>query len=204
MSEQWLSIVEYARLNSLSDMTVRRRIKTGRLHAVLREGKYYIQQPLSANEGASEIASPNSLKTHETNQTVSASNTKSLYLEQTGREPESIKLPNQRYSFGLQSPAPQPTSAESSSATESVIREIRDLSEIVQQALTQLEEKQTAVRNESQQAKVVLEKKIALLEEKLTVEQLKTEKVHQQNEDLRTLLKIMEKAHYSQSKEPSP
>ena len=85
-----------------------------------------------------------------------------------------------------------------------MIREIRDLSEIVQQALTQLEEKQTAVRNESQQAKVVLEKKIALLEEKLTVEQLKTEKVHQQNEDLRTLLKIMEKAHYSQSKEPSP
>ena len=203
MSEQWLSIVEYARLNSLSDMTVRRRIKTGRLHAVLREGKYYIQQPCQRTRvlQRSPLRTP---KTHETNQTVSASNTKSLYLEQTGREPESIKLPNQRYSFGHQSPAPQPTSAESSSATESVIREIRDLSEIVQQALTQLEEKQTAVRNESQQAKVVLEKKIALLEEKLTVEQLKTEKVHQQNEDLRTLLKIMEKAHYSQSKEPSP
>jgi len=42
MSEQWLSIVEYARTYSVSDMTVRRRIKTGKLHAVLREGKYYI------------------------------------------------------------------------------------------------------------------------------------------------------------------
>ncbi len=42
MAEQWLSIVEYARTFAVSDMTVRRRIKTGRLHAVLREGKYYI------------------------------------------------------------------------------------------------------------------------------------------------------------------
>lgn len=46
MAEQWLSIVEYARSFHLSDMTVRRRIKTGKLHAVLREGKYYI--PLDA------------------------------------------------------------------------------------------------------------------------------------------------------------
>jgi hypothetical protein len=42
MAEQWLSIVEYARTFAVSDMTVRRRIKTGRLKAVLREGKYYI------------------------------------------------------------------------------------------------------------------------------------------------------------------
>lgn len=42
MSEQWLSIVEYARQFNMSDMTVRRRIKTGRIQAVLREGKYYI------------------------------------------------------------------------------------------------------------------------------------------------------------------
>lgn len=42
MTEQWLSIVEYARTLSVSDLTVRRRIKTGRLSAVLREGKYYI------------------------------------------------------------------------------------------------------------------------------------------------------------------
>lgn len=42
MSEQWLSIVDYARTFSVSDMTIRRRIKTGRLEAVLREGKYYI------------------------------------------------------------------------------------------------------------------------------------------------------------------
>lgn len=42
MAEHWLSIVEYARTFAVSDMTVRRRIKTGRLQAVLKEGKYYI------------------------------------------------------------------------------------------------------------------------------------------------------------------
>jgi hypothetical protein len=42
MSDQWLSIVEYARTYNVSDMTVRRRIRNGKLHAVLREGKYFI------------------------------------------------------------------------------------------------------------------------------------------------------------------
>ncbi len=50
MSDQWMSIVEYARTFKVSDMTVRRRIKTGRLHAVLKEGKYYI--PLSPEKTA--------------------------------------------------------------------------------------------------------------------------------------------------------
>ena len=48
MAEQWLSIVEYARHYKVSDMTVRRRIKTGKLHAVLKEGKYFI--PVAAND----------------------------------------------------------------------------------------------------------------------------------------------------------
>ncbi|MDD9950780.1 MAG: hypothetical protein OXT67_04355 [Zetaproteobacteria bacterium] len=47
MTEEWLTIVEYARRFQISDMTVRRRIKTGRIQADLREGKYYI--PVSQN-----------------------------------------------------------------------------------------------------------------------------------------------------------
>jgi hypothetical protein len=42
MAEQWLSIVDYARTFGISDMTIRRRIRTGRLQAYLRDGKYYI------------------------------------------------------------------------------------------------------------------------------------------------------------------
>ncbi|MBP9708052.1 MAG: hypothetical protein KBD78_10425 [Oligoflexales bacterium] len=45
--QQWLSIVEYARTFSVSDMTVRRRIKNGRLAADLRDGKYFI--PVNKN-----------------------------------------------------------------------------------------------------------------------------------------------------------
>ena len=42
MGQRWLSIVEYARTYSVSDMTVRRRIKNGKLQAQLKDGKYYI------------------------------------------------------------------------------------------------------------------------------------------------------------------
>lgn len=52
MAEQWFSIVEYARTYSVSDMTVRRRIKTGKLHAVLKEGKYYIPVPVETGVSA--------------------------------------------------------------------------------------------------------------------------------------------------------
>jgi hypothetical protein len=48
MSEQWMSIVEYARTFDISDMTVRRRIRTGKIQAVLKEGKYYIPMRSSA------------------------------------------------------------------------------------------------------------------------------------------------------------
>lgn len=42
MAEQWLSIVDYARATGISDMTIRRRIRTGRIKAELRDGKYFI------------------------------------------------------------------------------------------------------------------------------------------------------------------
>ncbi len=42
MAEQWLSIVEYARATGISDMTIRRRIRTGKIKAELKDGKYFI------------------------------------------------------------------------------------------------------------------------------------------------------------------
>lgn len=55
MSQTWLSIVEYARAFNMSDMTVRRRIKTGKLESVLKEGKYFI--PVSTAGDGSYIKS---------------------------------------------------------------------------------------------------------------------------------------------------
>jgi excisionase family DNA binding protein len=42
-SPQWLSIVEYARTFGVSDMTVRRKIKTGKLEHEMRGNKYFIR-----------------------------------------------------------------------------------------------------------------------------------------------------------------
>ncbi len=50
MAEQWLSIVDYARATGISDMTIRRRIRTGRIRAELRDGKYYIPVDLNGQE----------------------------------------------------------------------------------------------------------------------------------------------------------
>jgi polyhydroxyalkanoate synthesis regulator phasin len=52
MAEQWLSIVEYARATGISDMTIRRRIRTGRISAELREGKYFIPVDLDEASGS--------------------------------------------------------------------------------------------------------------------------------------------------------
>ena len=48
MTKQWMSIIEYARRHDISDMTVRRRIKTGKIKAVLKDGKYYIPRSTSS------------------------------------------------------------------------------------------------------------------------------------------------------------
>ena len=44
-TEHWLSIIDYARMFNVSDMTVRRRIKAGKLPAKLIDQKYYIAVP---------------------------------------------------------------------------------------------------------------------------------------------------------------
>ena len=53
MADQWLSIVEYARETGISDMTIRRRIRTGRISAELRDGKYFI--PVTVDQANGQI-----------------------------------------------------------------------------------------------------------------------------------------------------
>ncbi len=55
MAEQWLSIAEYARTYNVSDMTIRRRIKTGKLKAILQEGKYFIPVPMGEKKVARDL-----------------------------------------------------------------------------------------------------------------------------------------------------
>jgi len=53
MADHWLSIVEYARETGISDMTIRRRIRTGRISAELRDGKYFI--PVARDESSGQV-----------------------------------------------------------------------------------------------------------------------------------------------------
>ena len=73
MTQEWLSIVEYARAFDVSDMTIRRRIKTGKLKAVLKDGKYYIpvddsrsdlSNHMSAQAMNSNVVSPHTNNNH--------------------------------------------------------------------------------------------------------------------------------------------
>ena len=54
MEENWISILEYARQHQLSHVSVRRKIKTGRLQAVLKDGKYFIPPGGAASQEAPE------------------------------------------------------------------------------------------------------------------------------------------------------
>jgi hypothetical protein len=72
MAEQWLSIIEYARATGISDMTIRRRIRCGRIKAELREGKYFIpvaSEPSSAgvSRATTPVAVPHIVKSRPVN-----------------------------------------------------------------------------------------------------------------------------------------
>lgn len=63
--QEWMSINEYARNFGISDMTIRRRIRTGKLNAILRDGKYYINiQDSQASTPSSTPAKPPLIASH--------------------------------------------------------------------------------------------------------------------------------------------
>ncbi|MDE3270049.1 MAG: hypothetical protein OYH77_07175 [Pseudomonadota bacterium] len=57
MQHEWVSISEYARRFNLSEITVRRRIKQGRINAELKNGKYFISSPPLENIAKAETLS---------------------------------------------------------------------------------------------------------------------------------------------------
>ena len=58
MQHEWVSISEYARRFNLSEITVRRRIKQGRINAELKNGKYFISSPSIENIAKANTLSP--------------------------------------------------------------------------------------------------------------------------------------------------
>ncbi len=95
--ERWYSIVEYARKFNLSDMTVRRRIKNGKLQAVLKEGKYYI--PISASQ---QISNEKEDSRSQSQPEIEV-RTQAGIRSETSVTPISGSIPNSSYSNSFQS-----------------------------------------------------------------------------------------------------
>lgn len=90
MSQQWMSIVEFARANNVSDMTVRRRIKNGKLSAVLRDGKYFIA---TSESGVAPTRTTHQVKRPESTIQYSESFTEVPTVRATPRVEKTIKRP---------------------------------------------------------------------------------------------------------------
>lgn len=194
MSQKWLSIVEYARAFNISDMTIRRRIKTGKLSATLKEGKYFIpvdeetlaQAPSSQNPPSHPLAHSTTHPTHQPNHSphnyhhhgpagVSAS---LAARAQNNTSPYYAAIPATPTEGNPPPPAaaltPQPTS---SSTHEFINICQRFMSHIGQQ---------------NQDLKASYDNKILYLEKTLELKDLKITELNQKIEDLQLLVEMFE------------
>ncbi|MDA9951679.1 hypothetical protein N9D31_03785 [Oligoflexaceae bacterium] len=187
MSQQWYSIVEYARAFSISDMTVRRRIKTGKLNAVLREGKYFI--PV---EEANQQASPPPVQTPQhrpaitrtsANQESTRSHINESYSSQRSYTPQSETYRESR---------PKVTAK---NIPDSVVRPISRAENLVMKADALIGFCDKMV-NDLQEYKVqnreFYESKIQALNTQIEAKNAEVTNYRQQVEDLQVLVKILE------------
>ncbi len=187
MSEQWMSIVEYARTFAISDMTVRRRIKNGKLPAVLRDGKYYIkvdggqQQPAYSHDAVRiEESAAASLESEPSTfrpahpvmaspATYPASRNHLSQDEYRGSPSETLRtmVPDPR----SQSFKPAPASPE--------------LSDLIRRSLEKLESSERQIRDSFQS-------KLVALEERIRLKDLEIHRLREQVADLQTLVNMIQ------------
>jgi hypothetical protein len=195
MAQQWYSIVEYARAFSISDMTVRRRIKTGKLNAVLKDGKYFI--PVDGSEAVNSGAQtapttpaptrpPQSHPEMNAHLNYSNRNASSQFSSET----PSYTAPRESQYQPQTRPKVTPNNIPSS-----VVRPMRDADSIVMRA-DQLIEYCDRMLGELKQAKnqnrELYESKIKTLQARLNAKEIELQQFRQQVEDLQVLVKILE------------
>lgn len=166
MQDGWISINDYARKFNVSDITVRRRIKQGKIPAELKNGKYYIRADYQDTNTAT---------------------------EQHNVPPPVVSSPHP--SFSLPPPpsvSPKATAPTKVVATEIPTQttpppeqQSKELLEFCDRYLAELKtrEQHLAKRHESE---------IALLEAKLAKKDSEITALKQQIEDLQLLVKILE------------
>lgn len=193
-----LSIVEYARRHSVSDMTVRRRIKTGKLKAILKEGKYYIPDYVTSSQQRT-VQAHTPKHAPPPNQPIPTM-TREYDIP---REELSAPVPQQRgYSRDHDRPRqsqphpqvqPQPQ-VQRDFVSQNELKQIRQMTEAIKLSLQE-------VRNKEEQIAIYLRDKIEKLErdniqlnrdvdqKEHTIQQLQ-----RQLEDLQVLVKMLEES----------
>jgi hypothetical protein len=198
MAEQWLSISEYARTFGVSDMTVRRRVKTGRLHAVLKEGKYFIpvqQTPTAGKRAGGEMqvikGHPQAHKTFLSNEPRQAS------MPQMTREPEPQIQPQIR---GDYLPPQQQHHHHHHDESDMVPQSLRRPLQATETSLVDTRALiafcEATLRKVSEGERRTVEKfksKLEALEATLVSKDMEIKSLRQQVEDLQLLVKILEK-----------
>ena len=204
MSQKWLSIVEYARAFNISDMTIRRRIKTGKLSATLKDGKYFIpvdEETLAHGTHPKEAPStpphtpvpgyphhgyrrapttpPPSLASR-------VQNASTPYYPQTPHPTTTTTPPHPTPSPSPTptppSPTPTPSSPPSLNLSESTLQ---DFMGVCQRFMAQIQQQNQELKSSYAHKILGLEKTIELKEAKIT-------ELHQKIEDLQLLVEIFE------------
>lgn len=188
MSEQWMSIVEYARTFAISDMTVRRRIKNGKLPAVLRDGKYYIKVDESRSnqeympektilDDRSVVAGEHdhmqfqSMGHHGSQSQTTYPRSRSHLMQENFRSP--VSNPPRVAPITESRPSPAPASM------------APELSDMIRRSLEKLDANERQIRES-------FESKLLAMEERLRLKDLEIHRLREQVADLQTLINMIQ------------
>lgn len=194
VAQEWLSIVEYARAFDVSDMTIRRRIKTGKLQAVLKEGKYYI--PV---EGASAEPTMNNqhsqMTQQQSNPHLGGSHLNSQYManQMPGQNFARPTAQTNQYKMPVQ---PTQQVQEYSHIPQSVSQPLLKAGSTTVSAedlLTMVDGFMEKIAGAEEEITAKFKNKILHLEQSLKTKEVEIESLRQKLEDVELLVNIMEK-----------
>ena len=211
MSQAWLSIVEYARAFSISDMTVRRRIKTGKLRSEMRDGKYYVPVEVDENGQYKRIGTlsnnTNSTKRPESRSgninpltgstmIVSSRNSTATVEPKPRQVTQPTRQSHQKQAYYQQQPTnhlvnseltPQAQSELSASGNEKVNIEVQNLLKLCNTIISETKKKEGMIKSR-------FEAQLNALNNEIQVKNIENQQLQQQLEDLTLLIKIMEQS----------
>ena len=189
MAIEWLSIVEYARAYNVSDMTIRRRIKTGKLNAELRDGKYFIpcnsvDQQINVTETPK--ARQHTITPHQRNDFI-----KPEYYRPRSDEIKSVPDRDN------QPPLEYDASSQVNTDAGQLLKRFSDKSPVLtnknnREFFEIMEKFMKKISQNEKEITLKFEAKVQYLEEQIKLKNVELSQLHQKTEDLELLVKLLE------------